>query len=298
MSTTTTTTTTTDPPPPPFRWLLDTRTLWPTTSTSDFPAQAARALSLLPPPTRTAILAHHHPSSQRTALASALLKRHAIAHASRLPWPLAHPTLSPLHKPLSPHLQFNLSHQAGLLVLIGIPNGAAGAPAPEVGIDVVCVGERDDHAAVREAGGWAAWVHMFREVLGDADADAVLVAPEGLRAFYAFWAVREAFLKLRGEGLLARYVREVRVVGLRVPRPAGGEGVWGERVGGVGVCVGGERQDVRVEVQAWGKQFVVATAVAGRREGGMPAWREVRLDVDVLPFAEAWEGGDEGDLLQ
>lgn len=103
------------------------------------------------------------------SLASALLKRLFIHETLGIPWKdisfgrkrdpkhgkpcalLPPPLLGPAS------CEFNVSHQAGLVALVGCNTEDLDA---ELGVDVVCVHERNEWKMIEE-GGWEAWVDMY-----------------------------------------------------------------------------------------------------------------------------------------
>ena len=182
-----------------------------------------------------------------------------------------------------PRIDFNVSHQAGLVVLIGTT-----VRGVDVGVDVTCVDERGDMEAIVK-GGFDLWVDVYEQVLspgevvglkewvGDGAWERIGVTPEAvlrdkLRRFYTLWACKEAYLKMTGEALLASWVQRLEFDGFRAPRPLPppydeGDGPWGERVTGTVPKVAGEvDRDTAIEIQAFEKNYIVVTAV--RSKGG------------------------------
>lgn len=199
----------------------------------------------------------------------------------------------------------------------------------QVGVDVVCTSERRarDHAVVRDEG-WDAFVDMHADVFAPGEtaylksgrllkavaaASASPTAPttaeqltDGrLRAFYALWALREAYVKMTGDALLADWLAELEFRDFRAPRPTAGWDVPAredEEGGGGDGDAGGEAQviknpeiwfrgakveDVNMCLRSMGPDFMIATAV--RAPG--PAWRlgpyeTISLD-EALAFAES-----------
>lgn len=166
------------------------------------------------------------------ALASRLLKRYIITRFAGEPsgtaisWRDAVATPNKDTKPVfvlpdgTEPLLFNVSHQAGLVVLIGTLRAPAGVT---VGVDVVCPTERRvrDHDMVRRDG-WASFVDMHADVFSDADVRALERLPFGavstppvldkkLRYFYTLWCLREAYVKMTGEALLAPWLKDLEM---------------------------------------------------------------------------------------
>ncbi|KAJ4356993.1 hypothetical protein N0V95_002865 [Ascochyta clinopodiicola] len=106
------------------------------------------------------------------SLASALLKRLFVHRTLGIPWrdirfgrkrdpkhgkpcALLPP---PLHGPAP--VEFNVSHQAGLVVLVGCKTEELDA---ELGVDIVCVNERNEGTMI-ESEGFEAWVDVYAEI--------------------------------------------------------------------------------------------------------------------------------------
>jgi len=175
-------------------WLLDTRSLWPGTSIWSAPG-AAEALSLVSMAEQKAISTKMFIQDARMSLGSALLKRLFISKTLDIPWKEV--TLArkgdPKHgKPCAVDavgrpidgIDFNVSHQAGLVALIGwngkkrheynadgriqgcFSPGANYEPDVMVGVDIVCVNERDDYRTI-DAEGLDGWVDIYDFVFSD-----------------------------------------------------------------------------------------------------------------------------------
>ncbi|OAA72156.1 4'-phosphopantetheinyl transferase [Cordyceps fumosorosea ARSEF 2679] len=261
-----------------IQWVLDTRKLWPEASkTAELEHVAARAMDLLLPGEREAVLRYFHVRDAKLALGSALLKRLVIAqHVPGLPWAAATAVRDEHTKPVfrgpdgAQPVLFNVSHQAGLVVLLAARAGAAGT---QLGVDVVCPGERrarDLETVLDGRDGWAKYVDMHDSVLSPVEARRLremeprdvggteeAEADRRLAYFYALWCLREAYVKMTGEALLASWLGELEMRGFAPPGdgetelevlfgPAGGK-----RVADV---------DLRIE---WflGRQYMISTAV-------------------------------------
>lgn len=142
-------------------------------------------------------------------------------------------------------IDFNTTHQAGLVLLAGLKFHAE--QSYSIGVDVTCVSERyhrDMQMIEQEGGGvrgFSKFVGMHEEIFSEGDLAAIQAvelnkdargegngADEGalkakLRRFYAFWALKEAYVKMEGEALLAEWLRDVEFRNVRVPRPAVGD---------------------------------------------------------------------------
>lgn len=110
------------------------------------------------------------------SLGSALLKRLFVHQTLNIPWkditfgrkrdpkhgkpcallPPATPNSSPLPAPI----EFNVSHQAGLVALVGCKADVLDA---ELGVDIVCVNERNEYRVIDEEG-FDGWVDIYSEI--------------------------------------------------------------------------------------------------------------------------------------
>lgn len=112
-------------------------------------------------------------------------------------------------------LLFNVSHQAGLVVLLAVHNPPVGLA---IGVDVVCPHERRarDHEHIA-TDGWRRFVDMHADVLSVEEVTALRGLPVSnppdrpLRYFYALWCLREAYVKMTGEALLAPWLGELEM---------------------------------------------------------------------------------------
>ncbi|KAK4502949.1 hypothetical protein PRZ48_006376 [Zasmidium cellare] len=175
-------------------WLLDTRSLWPGQNIWSAPG-AAEAMALISMAEQKTISTKMFIQDARMSLGSALLKRLFISKTLDIPWKdvgLARKG-DPKHgKPCAVDvvgrpiegIDFNVSHQAGLVALIGWngkkrhrynPNGGIEGyispstnfePDVMVGVDIVCVNERDDYRTI-DAEGLDGWVDIYDFVFSD-----------------------------------------------------------------------------------------------------------------------------------
>lgn len=112
-----------------------------------------------------------------------------------------------------------------------------------------------------------------------------------LRKFYAYWALREAYVKMTGEALLAPWLRQLSFVeeGVRAPRLSccateqgleAGEVIENMNVWRAGVKV----TDVALELRAYGKYYMIASAVRQRfpAEIVFPGYETLDLERDVM----------------
>lgn len=114
-----------------------------------------------------------------------------------------------------------------------------------------------------------------------------------LRRFYAMWCMRETYVKMTGEALLALWLKDLEISDFKVPMAA--EGVLDEASLEAGEVAkefrirlkGEEVKDVEMELSALGRGYMFGGAVRG---GGddleMGKWVEVDFERDVLEIAE------------
>lgn len=236
-------------------------------------------------------------------------------------------------------MEFNVSHQAGIVSLIAV----VGGEGINVGTDVVCVNERihNDHKHI-ERSGFFDWVDIHADVFAESEVSFMKLAPveldeilgnemrgygkdatsrcqwrnrkveiaDGggknvlvdsntiidakLRRFYAMWCLREAYVKMTGEALLAPWLKELEIS--EVKTPAVGDGVE------PGSLQEGEISrnfrilfkenlvtNVKMELRALGTDYIIGGAVRLGDDGvDLPIgrWKELELGTDVLAFGE------------
>lgn len=288
-------------------------------------------MSLLSEAERADVLRYYHVKDAKLSLGSALLKRLVIAQncgrdgSCTVSWTSATPVRDERTKPVfycppgsgQQPLLFNVSHQAGLVVLLAV-EGAM--PGTQIGVDVVCPRERRarDLSTIKSEG-WPHYVDVHSSVLspgeaerlkklpfsaettpapevavaggGQAASSSPVPADELLAYFYSLWCLREAYVKMTGEALLANWLQELD---MRNFAPPGDDGGGQGRVSddlriSFGVMPITD-VDMRIE---WflGREYMISTAV--RRPGkNVPAEFELGefelLEMDnVLAAAEA-----------
>ncbi|KAK1139527.1 hypothetical protein N8T08_000667 [Aspergillus melleus] len=239
-------------------------------------------------------------------------------------------------KPI-PAIEFNVSHQASLVALAGttIPTLAPaleatitpspstqshpGGNTPEVGIDITCVNERRNTrsqpppTSIPE---FTSFVDIFSEVFSTRElstikslngipahqntTDAQRVA-YGYRLFYTYWALKEAYIKMTGEALLAPWLRSLEFTDVRVLDPAAATGeegdCWNGPYTGVQTWLDGKKvESVRIEVLAFQEDYLIATAARGAGVGAAAvaedeevgrwlAMQEIEIERDVRDCA-------------
>ncbi|KAK8075076.1 phosphopantetheinyl transferase [Apiospora hydei] len=184
--------------------------------------------------------------------------------------------------------RFNVSHQAGLVALVASTTAASEdreAAEVDVGVDIVCVSERRDRdlRMVRDEG-WNYFVDMHSDVFGRgetaylksrefaaaASASVSAAASSGggaaapttsekvadakLRRFYALWCLREAYVKMTGEALLAPWLGDLNFV-------EGADGT-GQVITTHEVTFEGQRvDDANICLRSLGPDYMLGTAV-------------------------------------
>lgn len=262
--------------------------------------QAARAMALLTDDEQAEVLRYYFVKDAKLALGSRLIKRLAITRfCPQVAWAAANMTRDERTKPVfrlpdgSQPVLFNVSHQAGLVVLFGV---AHPLPGTAVGVDVVCAGERRDrdHKMILKDG-WPVYVDIHGDVMSHADVARLKnlgpVKPGSekemdrlLEYFYALWCLREAYVKMTGDALLASWLGELEMRYFAPPGQMGPEGnpleVWfrGDKV-----------QDVAVQLEPLLDEFMTCTVVRTRRgdEKGLEVGEFECLNLgDMLDSAE------------
>ncbi|ERT00094.1 hypothetical protein HMPREF1624_03463 [Sporothrix schenckii ATCC 58251] len=287
--------------------------------------KASRALeALLTDEERAGVLKYFHVRDAKMALVSQLLKHLVVArcgHADgRAPVPWRKTVLSRgTHgKPVyyvdpsskAQPVVFNVSHQAGLVVLVAV-FGGDDLGGIDVGIDVVSPTERRtrdlqmiaDANATSPSSGWPHFVDVHADVLARSEVRflenlATRDDDELLRAFYALWCLREAYVKMTGEALLAEWLAELEFNAFQVPKAPGpakgplfqGDMVTKHDIQFRGAAVGDQ---VNVCLRSVGVDYMVCTAVRSRPvETALALPTTDALEVlqmdDILDFAERY----------
>ncbi|KAF7594531.1 hypothetical protein BBP40_008978 [Aspergillus hancockii] len=232
-------------------------------------------------------------------------------------------------KPI-PSIEFNVSHQASLVALAGtilpesnnktptIPSSLLENPnpsstplpsIPQVGIDITCANERQNTPNSRQ--GLNEYVDIFAEVFTKRELETIKslqgVPPNtgndenslveyGFRLFYTYWALKEAYIKMTGEALLAPWLKELVFTDVLAPEPAGRDlQAWSKPYTGVKTWLyEKEVEDVRIEVVAFEKDYLIATAARGGGIGsgsggdGADPWQpleKIDIEKDIRPCA-------------
>ncbi|PYH45860.1 4'-phosphopantetheinyl transferase family protein [Aspergillus saccharolyticus JOP 1030-1] len=204
---------------------------------------------------------------------------------------------------------------------------------PQVGIDITCTNERQpsarnaaqDDDPVRT---FNDYVDIFAEVFspdeiaaiknlhlrhtssvvneaaGGGGAAAAAASREieyRYRGFYAYWALKEAYIKMTGEALLAPWLRQLEFAEVVPPEPllqdqGPGQARVGEPFTGVRTTLNKKPvEDVRLEIVAFETNYLIATAARGAGigarsdTGAQDTWeplREIDIERDIQPCAE------------
>jgi 4'-phosphopantetheinyl transferase len=210
---------------------------------------------------RAGVLKYFHVRDAKMALASQLLKHLVVARCGHtkgsapVPWRKTVLSRDAHGKPVyysngdgggddgskTQPVVFNVSHQAGLVVLVAAYGGddPGGMNGIQVGIDVVSPTERRtrdlqmiaDADAASPASGWPHFVDVHSDVLARSEVSYLEALAthdndgcnddERLRAFYALWCLREAYVKMTGEALLAKWLGDLEFKEFQVPKAPG-----------------------------------------------------------------------------
>ncbi|XTI83046.1 4'-phosphopantetheinyl transferase [Cenococcum geophilum] len=325
-------------------WLLDTRSLWPG---DNIDHSASEALELVSPEERENAKRKYHIADAKMALGSALLKRLFVSKSLGLPWldirfgrkgdPKHGKPCCLLPDGSTAPIEFNVSHQAGLVALVGCQIADM-----ELGADIVCVNERNDYRVI-DQDGFDGWVDVYQEIFSaeeswdmkyntdpfklldgtelspadvgrndrcctrDKELTVVLKSGEErrfssdllidakLRRFYTFWCYKEAFIKLTGEALLAKWIKNLEFRNVRAPvagtiARCSTLGSWGERVDDVEVWLHRKKlEDVKMEIQAFEENFMIAIAAKPSSKlpfNDFPKFASLNLEQDIIAVAE------------
>jgi 4'-phosphopantetheinyl transferase len=281
--------------PTVIRWVLDTRKLWPEAkATKDLKQVASRALDLLSETEQTQVLRYHFVKDAKLQLGSCLFKRYAIARFCRVPWAEATAVRDARTKPvfLMPRtaaaaaatgddgkegqpeepLIFNVTHQAGLVAMFAVYRPP---PGLSIGVDIVCQDERRDrdHETINTEG-WPHFVDMHADVFSPREAGRLKRLPiirvdRRLSYFYSLWCLREAYVKMTGDALLAPWLGDLEMRSFAPP---------GERApdvfasgGGAGPALPADHAGYPAELEVWFRGAKVTD-----------------VDIDLIPLLDGY----------
>jgi len=200
---------------------------------------------------------------------------------------------------------------------------------PRLGVDIACTSE--SHRGPKQmttSAEFAKWLNMFTEMFSARERHDMQHAPAAgsdnrasptttmdeslakLRRFYAYWSLKEAYIKMVGEGLLAPWLRELEFSSVIPPPPpsvptAGAYGynsspedLWGPtnysattgESSGFKISI---RQqpvpEVSMTLTAYGSNFLIATETRGIPSSAAcsePQWGRLDIQQDIRPCAE------------
>lgn len=285
-----------------FRWLLDVAPLWPypndvgerilTKQQWSTTQDAKNACCLLPPDEKEKVLRYHFASDAKLCLGSCLLKRKAISDVCQIPWSKVTIGQDKNRKPChtlqssgGESLEFNVSHHGSLVALVG-----CSGKGMSLGVDIVKMDFGRDFGMVMKEG-FRSWASTYSEVFSDREMAAIvqyapMMEPRDvqeeiratLRNFYAHWSLREAYLKMTGEALLAKWLKELEFRNVQVPssveRSSNGGGDWGQSCKTAETWFRGKQlTEITLEIQAYQDDYMIATAASS-------------ANVPLLPFEE------------
>ncbi|KAL8840465.1 MAG: hypothetical protein Q9170_001341 [Blastenia crenularia] len=301
--------------PEVFRWALDVQPEWPCSNAIKSGRDAAhqwaledearQALDLLPSEEREKVLRFYHIRDAKLSLASQLLKHCAIARTCSVPWAETiiskDQNLKPCYVPANEaenQIEFNISHHGSIVALVGCTGKDL-----QVGVDVVQIDSSKDIPKVRQEG-WSSWVSTYEVVFSNKevqdiiswepseplDGDSLLKAK--LRHFYAHWCLKEAYVKMTGEALMAPWLQDMEFRNVQVPRAAGELSIiqeahdWGEIFSDVEIWRHGRKlTNVKMELQAFRVDYLIGTAVSSLAASLAP-YKLLDLRRDVYSAAE------------
>jgi 4'-phosphopantetheinyl transferase len=137
--------------------------------------------------------------------------------------------------------------------------------------------------------------------------DSNSVVDKKLRRFYAMWCLREAYVKMTGDALLAPWLKELEISDVQAPDAANDiQEAKSLEAGNVAkdfnIFFNGKKvTDVKMELSALGSAYMVAGSVkvpkgAEESELTMGMWQELDLENDVLASAERLKVAHQTDL--
>ncbi|KAI4262559.1 MAG: hypothetical protein L6R42_002268 [Xanthoria sp. 1 TBL-2021] len=299
-----------------FRWVLDVQSEWPCSDNIKSGREAAlywaqendnrRALSFLTAEEHEKVLRFYHIRDVKLSLGSQLLKRCAVVQSCRVPWSESHISKHENHKPCyvpkngsGKHLEFNVSHHGSLVALAGCTDRDI-----QIGVDVVQVDTVKDLPRVRQEG-WSSWVRTYEAVFSDRevqdiitwepsqfiDGDDLLRAK--LRHFYAHWCLKEAYVKMTGDALMAPWLQDMEFRNVQTPRAASDLSAmdstkdWGEAIPDVEVWRDGKQvTGVKLELQAFRNDYMIGIA-SSRLDVPFSPYKLLDLQQDVYSATEA-----------
>jgi 4'-phosphopantetheinyl transferase len=259
------------------------------------------------------VLKYYHVKDAKLSLGSQLLKRYVISRYCCVPWWQAVTTRDERTKPIfldkrgRKPIAFNVSHQAGFVALAAV-HGYGGETSEEtveigvdIGVDIVCTSERRDRdQKMILDDGWNRFVDIHADVFSPKEVSylkyQILAAVPGLqpgssvediidfklRCFYTLWCLREAYVKMTGDALLASWLPDLEFVNFRPPEKAAAIDALPEEGNIIRehhiIFQGHKDEDANVVLRALGPDYMTCTAVR------TPAKPEDGLAFELGPF--------------
>ena len=275
--------------------------------------QISRFLDMLPEDEQASTLKFFRTPDKARALGSRLLKHLAIVRACNIAWNASKVSAQPVNgkpcyqppSPKGPTVEFNVSHDDNVVILAGVRGNEY-----QVGIDVMNVKKARDRVAWRDHGGWEGWINTFEAAFHPNEMKAMrdfhpsgtndhAIRIQKLRLFYCYWVLKEAYIKMTGEAFRDPHIKQLEFRGVRAPKSAyeapqpGNPIPWGEIVKNFEVWKHGRQlQNVYMELQALGPDYVVATAISksddGADEQPFPPVEVIDLQRDVVERYSKW----------
>ena len=302
-----------------FRWLLDVRDLWPVPPGSIQPPSATvqwsytnaakEALDLLPAKERQRVLRYYFTKDAKLSLGSNLFKRLAIVRTCNVQWRDVvigeDENRKPCYRPASLQalkMEFNVSHHGTLVALVGCPGEKL-----QLGVDIVQVNWEKDYPAILKDG-FERFASVYEQVFSDREIAEIVRYGTGnrrsednvrawLRHFCAHWCLKEAYIKMTGKALVDPFLRKLEFRNVKVPLPvdlaegAAETGAWGQTCGDVEIwCHGLRVRTVKMELQAYGKDYIIGTA-ASAIDCILPPFQILDPAQDIYPSAEMFDDG-------
>lgn len=291
-----------------FRWLLDVEDIWRAPQhVENKPSSTAlwasgpevrKALDLLPAHEHAKALRFYHIRDAKLCLGSNLLKHKAIADTCSVPWEDTtigeDSNRKPCFKPTAPtsqNLEFNVSHHGNLIALVGCAGDKT-----KLGVDIVQMNWEKDYPMVVK-NGFRNWANTYEMVFSSREVtDIVTYSAAGsndpqqdirvkLRHFYAHWCLKEAYIKMTGEALLAPWLKDLEFRDVKVPEPSRA-GHFGQTCSDVEIWFRGSMvTDVKMELQAYGEDYMIGTA-SSNPNASLSDFQEIRVVEDIYPTAD------------
>ncbi|CAL5875144.1 uncharacterized protein PFLUO_LOCUS9448 [Penicillium psychrofluorescens] len=182
-------------------------------------------------------------------------------------------------------------------------------PKPQIGIDITCTNERrrrdNTPKTMRDL---SEFVDIFAEVFTPSEVQTMKtpgltlvkanslnrgltidpsseqsLAQYGLRLFYSFWALKEAYVKMTGDALLYPHLRELEFCDVIPPDPVSPSTTkssgnrWSQPYKNTKVSLHGKPvTNVRIQLLAFEDDYIVATIGRGAHVGPIPAFAETK----------------------